>query len=353
MKAYERLLKYVKIHTTSDDSSSTVPSSSCQFDLAHVLVSEMLALGIEDAAVSDNCYVYGSIPATEGMDERPSIGLIAHLDTAPDFSGKNVNPLVHENYSGEDLQLGHSGLILSPNTFPHLKSLKGRTLITTDGTTLLGADDKAGIAEILTAVETIQNNKLPHGRICIAFTPDEEIGSGASELDLERLGADFAYTIDGGPENEIEYENFNAASASFDIQGFNIHPGEAKDKMVNAALLACTINGMLPSAETPRETEGYEGFFHLTEISGNVEHANLYYIIRDHDAARFEARLETLRHIEKTMNKRWGAGTVSLHILPQYRNMKEKILPHMHLIENARAAMEELGMKPADRKSVV
>ena len=346
MQAYERLLNYVKIYTTSDEAAMTVPSTTRQFDLARLLVSEMKEMGIEDARVDEKCYVYGTIPATAGYENATALGFIAHLDTAPDFNGAHVNPQLHENYNGEDVPLGTSGLFLRTEQFPHLKTLKGRTLITTDGTSLLGADDKAGIAEILTAAQELLKSDKPHGKICICFSPDEEIGGGAADLDIPGFGAKYAFTVDGGAENEIEYENFNAAAAIFDIKGFNIHPGDSKNKMINASLLACKINSMLPEAETPRDTEGYEGFFHLTELSGDVEHARLSYIVRDHSASHFEARLKMLRHIEKIMNERWGKGCVTLTIRQQYRNMKEKIEPCMHLVENARQAIRDLGMEP-------
>lgn len=346
MKAYERLLNYVKIHTTSDEESQNTPSSLRQFDLARVLVDEMKEMGIEDARVLENCYVYGTIPAAKGYENTPALGFIAHLDTAPDFCGEHVNPQIHENYDGKALALGDSGRKLDPETFPHLKSLKGRTLITTDGTTLLGADDKAGIAEILTAAEELLNSDMPHGKICIAFTPDEEVGSGAAQLDIPGFGAAFAYTVDGGIESEIVYENFNACGAEFEISGFNIHPGEAKNKMINACLVAMEINQMLPTAETPSQTEMYEGFFHLSSMEGTVEHAHLSYIVRDHNAAHFEVRQEMLRHIEKRINEKYGAGTVRLTITQQYRNMEEMIRPCMHLIDNAKDVMNELGLTP-------
>ena len=346
MKAYERLINYVQIHTTSDPDAETVPSTSRQFDLAKVLADEMTALGISDVRVDEKCYVYGTIPATAGCEDAPALGFLAHLDTAPDFSGEHVHPQIHKNYDGKDLPLGTSGLVLSPSKFPHLADLAGQTLITTDGTTLLGADDKAGIAAIMTAAEVLLGNQAPHGKICLCFSPDEEIGGGAEDLDIPAFGAAYAYTVDGGAANEIEYENFNAAEAVFTIKGFAIHPGDAKDKMINAALLACRINAMLPEAETPRDTEGYEGFFHLTDMEGDVSGATLSYIVRDHSAENFEARLATLRHIEKIMNERWGEGTVTLTITMQYRNMKEKILPCMHLVDNAKAAIRELGMEP-------
>lgn len=346
MRAYERLLNYVKIHTTSDENSTTVPTTARQFDLAKLLVEEMKAMGIADARMEDNCYVYGTIPATPGYEEKIALGFIAHLDTAPDFSGENVNPQVIEHYDGKDVALGTSGRVLEVAKFPHLAKLAGRTLITTDGTTLLGADDKAGIAEIMTMAETLLKGDMPHGKVCIAFTPDEEVGSGAAEFDIPGFGAKYAYTLDGGCENEIVYENFNAAGAQVEINGFNIHPGDAKNKMVNAALVAMEFNGMLPNGDTPRDTEMYEGFFHLCGIEGSVEQAKMEYIIRDHSAACFEARQTTMRHIECLLNEKYGEGTVKVEIQQQYRNMTEKIEPCMHLIDNAKAVIRELGMEP-------
>ena len=346
MRAYERLLNYVVVHTASDEFSETTPTTRRQFDLANMLVPEMKTLGIEDAHVSDLCCVYGTLPATPGYEDAPAIGLIAHLDTVPDFCGENVKPRIIENYDGGDVVLGDSGRTLSPAQFPHLPSLKGRTLIVTDGTTVLGADDKAGIAEIMTVVEHLIKENIPHGKICIAFTPDEEVGSGASALDLETFGADYAYTIDGGEEGEITYENFNACAAKFVINGFNVHPGSAKDTMVNALNVAWELHQMLPAADRPEHTEDYEGFYHLTDMSGNVEKAEMQYIVRDHDLAAFELRKKELQHIQAVLNGRYGEGTVELTITEQYRNMSEKILPHFHLIENAKAAAEEIGLKP-------
>lgn len=346
MRAYERFLNYVKIHTTSDENSNTTPSTRRQFDLAEILAEEMKKLGVKDVRVDENCYVYGAIPATPGYEDKPAIGLIAHLDTAPDFCGEHVNPQIYRNYNGEDVTLGDSGKVLSVKTFPHLKELKGRKLITTDGTTLLGADDKAGIAEIMTVAEELLKGTMPHGKICIAFTPDEEVGSGADKLDIPAFGAQYAYTADGGCENEIVYENFNASEAVFKIRGFNIHPGEARNKMINAALVGMEINSMLPNLETPAHTELYEGFFHLCEMEGTVENATLQYIIRDHSAASFEARENTLRHIEKIMNEKYGQGTVKLEIHEQYRNMIEKVAPCMQLVDYAKDAIRELGMEP-------
>lgn len=345
MRAYERLLDYVAIHTTSDEASETVPSTARQFDLANRLKEEMLALGIEDAEVDSNCYVTGHIPASKGCEDAPAIGFISHLDTSPDSSGENVHPVIHKNYDGGDVEIGN-GLILRTELFPHLKTLKGRTLITTDGTTLLGADDKAGISEIMTMAEEVIKNNIPRGKICIAFTPDEEIGHGAALLDLEKFGASFAYTVDGGAENGIEYENFNAAKAVFKIKGISVHTGDAKDKMVNAALLACEISSMLPSAETPSHTEGREGFYHLTDISGDVENAEIAFIVRDHDPGFFSAREQTLRNIEKRMNEKYGKGTVSLTLTEEYQNMIEKIRPHMHIVETAKRCIQEQGIQP-------
>lgn len=346
MRAYERLLNYVTVYTTSDESTGTTPSTQRQFDLAHLLTEEMKRMGIEDARTDELCYVYGTIPATPGYEDKTPLGFIAHMDTAPDCSGEGVKPMLWENYDGGDIVLKNNR-VLSPEMFPELANLKGRTLITSDGTTLLGADDKAGIAEILTMAEALLTQDIPHGKICIAFTPDEEIGGGAEDLDIPRFGARYAYTVDGGAENEIEYENFNAAAGTFVITGRSVHPGEAKNKMVNAALAAAQINAMLPAMEIPACTEGREGFYHMTGISGNVENAKVSYIIRDHDSGIFEARKQTLRLIEKRLNEQYGEGTVKLTIKDQYPNMIEKIRPCMHLIDNAIAAVKAEGLEPA------
>ena len=346
MRAYERLLNYVKIYTTSDEESTTVPSTARQFDLAKILVEELQSLGVTDARVDDKCYVYGTIPATAGYEDKKSLGFIAHMDTAPDFTGENVNPIVEENYDGEDVVLGTSGRVISVADFPHLKSLKGRTLIHTDGTTLLGADDKSGIAEIMTFVEELLNSNEPHGKICIGFTPDEEIGAGADHFDVERFGADFAYTVDGGEENAVEYENFNAAGATVKFNGVNIHPGDAKDIMVNAALVAMEFNAMLPPIEVPSKTSGYEGFFHLTDMSGEVSTAKLSYIIRDHDEKKFADKKKVMEHAANIINQKYGEGTCVLEIKDQYQNMLEKIKPHMFLIDYAFKALEDAGENP-------
>ena len=345
-RAYERLLDYVVVHTTSDEESETVPSAAREFDLAKKLVQEMKEIGIADAHVDDKCYVYGTLEATDGLQDKPAIGFIAHMDTAPDFSGEHVHPILHENYDGKDLPLGTSGRTLSPEMFPHLTSLAGRTLITSDGTTILGADDKAGIAEILTALEHILTEKIPHGPLCVAFTPDEEIGMGPAHFDVKKFGADYAYTLDGDTEGEIQYENFNACSAKVIFQGVNVHPGSSKNTMVNAALVAMEFNSMLPSADTPRNTEDYQGFFHLCSMKGDVSQAELQYIVRDHDAASFEVRQKTLSHITKILNEKWGEGTVTLTITQQYRNMKEIIDTCPWLISLAEEACHSCGVTP-------
>ncbi len=346
MRAYERLLKYVVVRTPSDENSQTVPSSPCQFELADLLVTELKALGIDNAYVDDKCFVYGKLAATPGLESATKLGFIAHMDTVADFCDHDITPVITENYNGEDLVLGTSGRILSVKNFPHLPSLKGRTLITTDGTTILGADDKAGIAEIMTMLERIITEKIPHGQISIAFTPDEEIGSGAQSFHLESFDADFAFTLDGDTEGEIQYENFNACKADFEITGFNVHPGSGKDTMINASLIAMEINSLLPGTETPRDTADYEGFYHLISMTGEVACASLQYIVRDHDASLFEARKTTLRHIEKIMNEKWGTGTVRLTLTEQYRNMAEVVASCMHLIENAKSAAEAVGITP-------
>ena len=346
MRASERFLGYVRVHTTSDPASSAAPSSARQLTLARLLADEMTALGLEGAHVDEYGVVYGWLPATPGREGDPALGFIAHMDTAPDFSGENVKPQIIEQYDGGDVVLSGSGDVLSPAQFPTLPSLRGMTLITTDGTTLLGADDKAGIAEILTAVETILAEGRPHGRLCIAFTPDEEVGAGVDHFDIGKFGAAFAYTVDGGQEGEIAYETFNAATANVEITGMSVHPGSSKDTMINAALVAMEYNALLPAGDIPRLTEGYEGFFHLNELKGDVSAASMEYIVRDHDRAMFECRKQTMRHAAKVINERYGREVVRLTIRDTYYNMAEKIAPHMHLIENAKRAAEKAGMTP-------
>ena len=348
MRAYERLLKYVKIYTTSDEESGTTPSAQREFDLGNLLAEELKEIGVENVRIAEQCYVYGEIPATPGYEQVPALGFIAHMDTAPDFCGEGVKPQIIGDYDGNDIQLGQSGRVLSCKAFPNLCALKGRTLITTDGTTLLGADDKAGVAEIMTMAEQLIREKIPHGKICVAFTPDEEIGEGADHFDVEGFGAKYAYTVDGGAENEIEYENFNAAGAQIEITGLSVHPGDSKDTMINAALVAMEFNQMLPSGETPRGTSGYEGFFHLTDMSGDVSEAKLSYIIRDHSTAHFEVRKEQMQHIADLLNEKYGQGTVKLVIKDQYRNMREKIEDCMFLIDYAKQAVQEAGLQPKE-----
>ena len=343
MGLLDRFLRYVKVDTTSEpDVQGVQPTAQREFDLAHMLADELKELGLEGVKCDDKAYVYGYLPATPGCENAPKLGFIAHMDTSPDFCGANVNPVVHENYDGGDVKL--NGRTLYVADFPHLKKLAGRTLITADGTTLLGGDDKAGVAEIMTMVERIKD--CPHGRIAVGFTPDEEVGAGADGFDVAGFGCDYAYTVDGGEEGGICYENFNAAAADFEVHGFNVHPGSSKDTMINASLVAMEINAMLPACDTPRNTEGYEGFFHLGSMEGNVERALLRYIVRDHSAERFESRLELLRHIEKVINEKYGAGTAKLTIKQQYRNMIELIKPCFHLIDNACAAIREAGLEP-------
>ena len=346
MRAYERLLNYVKVYTTSEDEQENVPSTSRQFDLGNQLAEELKKIGVQDVRIDDKCYVYGVIPATEGLEEKPAIGFIAHMDTAPDFSGENVNPQIIPEYDGGDVKLGDSEYALTLKDFPHLASLKGRTLITTDGSTLLGADDKAGVAEIMTMAEQVITENIPHGKICIGFTPDEEVGRGADFFDVEDFGADFAYTVDGGAENEIEYENFNAAGAKVKIKGFSVHPGSSKNTMINAALVAMEFNNMLPAGDTPANTEEYEGFFHLCEMSGDVSSASLDYIIRDHDRTRFEERKKEMERLVAKINEEYGPGTATLELRDQYYNMREQIEPVMHIIDTAFAAMKAVGVEP-------
>lgn len=354
MNVQERFLKYVSYWTTSDENNlengtTRIPSSQRQFDLGKVLEQELRELGLEKVTLTDHCYVYGLLPATSGYETKKSVGFIAHMDTAPDFSGKDVKPQIIQNYDGGDILLTGTDTYLKVSDFPSLNSLKGRTLITTDGTTLLGADDKAGLAEIITAVEEIISSNQPHGDIWIGFTPDEEVGCGADLFDLDYFKAEFAYTLDGDYEGEVAYENFNAASAKFAIKGVNVHPGEAKDIMVNAALVACEIQSMLPTEETPAHTKDREGFYHLTDMKGDVASAELSYIVRDHDKDSFENRLNMLRTLEIEMNQKYGAGTVTLTITNSYSNMLEVIEKNPHVVEIAKKAISQTGLEPLSR----
>ncbi|HIQ98837.1 MAG TPA: peptidase T [Candidatus Scybalocola faecavium] len=343
MDILERFSKYISFETTSCEESNTVPSTDCQLKLAKYLEEELKNIGVPKVTLDPYGIVYGWIPASQGLEDKKALGFISHMDTSPAASGKNVKMNVIRDYDGKDVTLP-AGVVLSVKDFPHLKDLAGRTLITTDGTTLLGADDKAGIAEIMTAIETVIRDNIPHGPLCVAFTPDEEVGRGADHFNVDLFGADFAYTVDGGPENELACETFNAASAHIKIKGVSVHPGDAKDIMVNAALVACELAGMLPASETPRYTEGYEGFYHLDSIRGDVSEASMSYIIRDHDRKIFETRKKTLEEAAETLNQKYGPGTVTAQIEDSYYNMKEIVDQHPHLMENAKAVMEALGM---------
>ena len=346
MTVIDRFLKLVSYPTTSDERSETCPSTPQQRVLAEELVRQMQEMGIQDARVDAYGYVYGTIPANCEKD-IPVYGLIAHMDTAPDAPGENIRARITEAYDGGDVVLNEEKhIVLSPEEYPQLKNAVGKRLIVTDGTTLLGADDKAGVAEILSAAELLLTSDRKHGTVKLAFTPDEEIGRGADRFDVAGFGADYAYTVDGGAIGELEYENFNAASAKIIISGKSIHPGSAKGQMVNAALVAMELHGLLPALETPYYTDGYEGFYHLTDLQGETEQAELHYIIRDHDRAKFEARKAAMQKVCAEIDRRYGAGTVELTLRDSYYNMKEKIEPCLFLIENAKRAMEQLGIEP-------
>lgn len=346
MTVIDRFLKLVSYPTTSDERSETCPSTPRQLALAEELVRQMQDMGISDAHVDADGYVYGTIPANCEKD-IPVYGLIAHMDTAPDAPGENIRARVTEAYDGGDVVLNEEKhIVLSPEEYPQLKNAVGKRLIVTDGTTLLGADDKAGVAEILSAAELLLTSDRKHGTVKLAFTPDEEIGRGADRFDVAGFGADYAYTVDGGAIGELEYENFNAASAKIVIRGKSIHPGSAKGQMVNAALVAMELHGLLPALETPYYTDGYEGFYHLTDLQGETEQAELHYIIRDHDRAKFEDRKAVMQKVCAEIDRRYGAGTVELTLRDSYYNMKEKIEPCLFLIENAKRAMEQLGIEP-------
>ena len=348
MELKERFLKYVAINTRSDENSETFPSTAVQWDLLNALVEEMKLLGLEDVTIDKYGYAMGTIPATKGKENAPVIGFLAHVDTAPDMSGENVRPRIIENYDGEDIVLNNA-LIMKVAEFPELKRFIGHTLIHTDGTTLLGADDKAGVAEIMTAAEYLMAHpEIEHGKIRIGFTPDEEIGRGVDFFDVKAFGADFAYTMDGGYEGELEYENFNAASAKIAIQGRNVHPGYAKNKMINAIEVACELNSWIPATERPQYTEGYEGFYHCVGFNGTVESASVSYIIRDHDFDKFEAKKVWMWDIVGMLNKKYG-GALTLTIKDQYYNMRKQVEPHPQVIELAKEAMYEADVTPIVR----
>jgi tripeptide aminopeptidase len=342
-----RFIKYIKIDTESDPNNPAFPSSEKQWDLAKVLVKELEQIGMQDIDLDENCYIMATLPSNIDY-EVPTIGFVSHIDTSPDFTGKNINPQVIDNYDGKDIVLNkEKNIILSPSYFDDLLQYKGQTIITTDGTTLLGADDKAGITEIVTAMEyLIQHPEIKHGKIRICFTPDEEVGKGAHLFDVAKFGADWAYTMDGSQIGELEYENFNAAGAKVTITGKIVHPGYAKGKMINSMLIANEFIATLPKQEVPEKTEGYEGFFHLHDIKGNVEETVLEYIIRDHDLELFEERKKLMQKIAIDFNKNHNQEIVKVEIKNQYFNMKEKITPVMHIVDMAEEVMTDLGITP-------
>ncbi len=348
-KVIENFLTYVKIDTESSEGSETTPSTGKQHDLAKLLTEQLTAMGAEEVTYDrEHCYVYASIPASEGCEKAPVIGWIAHMDTSPAVTGAGVKPRIIEDYDGQDILLNQEkGIVMKTVDFPELPSYKGKRLIVTDGTTLLGADDKAGVAEIMAMAEYLLNHpEISHGKLRLGFTPDEEVGAGADYFDVALFGADYAYTVDGGRLGELEYENFNAAGAKITIQGRSVHPGEAKGKMRNAILLAQEFQAMLPANENPMYTCGYEGFYHLDTLKGTVEEAVAEYIIRDHDRQKFERKKELFLKTGQFLNEKYGEGTFQIDLQDSYYNMKEIIEKHMHLIDNAKTAMEELGIEP-------
>lgn len=348
MRLLNRFLTYVKIYSTSDAESETTPSTPQQWDMANLLLDELKELGLEDVSMDEHGYVFGYVPSNLENDDEPTVGFIAHYDSTPDFNGKGVNPIVWEDYNGQDLLLNkETGFILSPNRFESMKDYVGQTLITTDGTTLLSADDKAGIAEIVTAAEyLLAHPDIKHGRIAVGFNPDEEIGRGAHKFNVEKFGAEWAYTMDGGEVGELEYENFNAAGAVVKIHGLSVHPGYAFGKMVNASLLATEFIQMLPADETPATTKDYEGFYHLTDVESYTSEAKIQYIIRDHDAEKFEIRKQVMLDTVKKFNEKFGEGTAEVEIKEQYRNMKQQFEGKMHIIDIAEQAMKDANITP-------
>lgn len=348
-KVIERFLNYVKIDTQSDEAGNTIPTTAKQHDLAKLLVQELKEMGAEEIVYDqEHCYVYAVVPASAGREQDPVIGFISHMDTAPAVTGKNVNPRIIDHYDGKDIILNQEkNVVMKTEDFPEMLAYTGQRLIVTDGTTLLGADDKAGVAEIMTMAEYLLTHpEVKHGKIRIGFTPDEEVGAGADYFDVALFGADYAYTVDGGKLGELEYENFNAAGAKVSFNGRSVHPGDAKYKMVNALLLAMEFHGMLPVFDNPMYTEKYEGFYHLDELNGTVEQAKAEYIIRDHDRTKFEEKKKFFTGVGRYLNEKYGEGTVVIELKDSYYNMREVIEQHMELIENAVAAMEELEIKP-------
>lgn len=343
----KRFISYVIVDTESDPESDTTPSTAKQWDLANALVKELNSIGMSDVSIDNNAYIMATLPSNVDHDV-PIIGFVSHFDTTPDFTGANVNPQIIENYDGKDIILNASeNIVLSPDYFEDLLLYKGQTLITTDGTTLLGADDKAGITEIISAMEHLINNpQIKHGTIKVGFTPDEEIGRGAHKFDVEKFGADWAYTMDGSQIGELEYENFNAAGAKVTVKGKIVHPGYAKGKLVNSIYIATEFINSLPRMETPEHTEGYQGFFHLHNMDGKVEETVLQYIIRDHDMAHFEARKEVMQNLTNAINEQYEREVITIEIKDQYFNMKEKVVPVMHIVDIAEDAMKALGIEP-------
>lgn len=347
MSALARFLRYISYDTQSDEESESVPTSEKQKVLGELLAQELFDMGLYNAHMDEYGYVYGWLPATAGCEGVPCLGLVAHMDTSPDVSGANVKPRI-ALYRGGDIVLNEGlGIVTREQDFPSLGRYVGQEIVVTDGTTLLGADDKAGIAEIFSCMaHFVANPEIPHGRIAVAITPDEEVGRGTDHFNIEKFGAAVAYTVDGGELGEVEYENFNAAGATITIKGLNIHPGTAKNKMKNALLIATEFATMLPITETPAHTEGYEGFYHLHHMAGNESEATLSYLIRDHDSDKFDAKKAFLSHLALLLNEKYGAETVTIELRDQYRNMKEQIEPHMYLIHRAKAAMERVGVTP-------
>ncbi len=348
LKLQNRFLNYVKIYSTSDPESETTPSTERQWDIAKYIFEELKTLGLSDVSLDENGYIYGYVPSNLENDDEPVVGFISHYDTSPDFSGENVKPQIWDDYDGGDLVLNHETCFtLSPEKFTTMKDYVGKTLITTDGTTLLGADDKAGLAEIVTAAEfLLAHPEIKHGKIAIGFTPDEEIGRGAHKFNVKDFGADWAYTMDGGEVGELEYENFNAAGAVVKIHGLSVHPGYAYGQMVNASLLAAEFIKMLPENETPSTTQDFEGFYHLTDLKSDVSEAKIQYIIRDHDEAKFEARKRIITEKVADFNKKFGAGTAEIEIKEQYRNMKQQFEGKMHIVDIAEQAMKDANIEP-------
>ena len=347
MRAYERLIKYAQICTESSMDTGTTPSTPGQWDLARLLVDELKELGLEGPSVDEHCIVTAWLPAAPGCEDVPALGLVAHMDTAPAFTGKGVKPILHKDYDGGDIVLPQEGRAIRAADFPFLAGMRGKTLITADGSTLLGADDKAGVAEIMTLCERLMAEELPHGRLCIAFTPDEEIGEGPDHFDVAAFGARYAYTVDGSAAGSIEYENFNAASAKVDITGVSVHPGAAKGVMENALLIAQELNALLPRSAVPGKTDGYEGFFHLDALTGTTASAHMEYIIRDHDRAKFEEKKALMERSAAQVGADHPTARVELTLKDSYYNMKEKLTDCMHLVDNAKRAAELAGLTPA------